>query len=93
MTEINFVVPSAGKLDSVFELVSPLFTQLKDFLKKEGCDPEFQKALLEKFDMAVDLAVAIDIPQVPNLVEALVDKFVAQYAKNTARKLVANFCD
>lgn len=87
---VQFVIPSLDDKATMFEMLQPLFEQLKSFLVEYGC--ENKDELLAKFDMAVDLVAAIDIPQIPNILEAAIDKFLSSYAKSAARKMAARFC-
>lgn len=87
---VQFVIPSAADGVTMFEMLQPLFEQLKTFLTEYGC--ENKDELLAKFDMAVDLVAAIDIPQIPAILESAIDRFLASYAKAAARKLAARLC-
>lgn len=91
VSQVQFEIPSAADKATMFEMLGPLFEQLKTFLTEYGC--ENKEELLAKFDAAVDLVAAIDIPQIPNILEAAIDRFLSQYAKSAARKIAAKACN
>lgn len=87
---LQFEIPAAADGMTMFEMLQPLFEQLKTFVVEYGC--ENKDEILAKFDMAVDLVAAIDIPQIPAILESAIDRFLASYAKSAARKMAARLC-
>jgi hypothetical protein len=77
--------------EDVLTVITNARIWFKDALLREGC--EHLDEILAIADKAIDKALdLIDIPNVPEPLESMIDKWIADYGKSLLRKLGKKLC-
>jgi len=79
-----------NKATSTFGGLGDIFTYLKSLARDELCANK--ESILAAAEAAIDAVLAIDIPALPNSIEAVLDGFLAGWAKARVRALIARLC-
>lgn len=62
----------------------------KKAVREYGCP--HQDEIIAVADRAIDAAVAINVPQIPDVIEQLIDQTLASWGKQKVRSLLAKAC-
>jgi len=74
-----------------WDRLSEIWKWLKDQLLIPGVC-EHKEWLTEMADEAIDLAIAFDIPWVPNMIEPLLDQVLAGWARARVKAMISKVC-
>jgi hypothetical protein len=70
--------------------VSAVVEWVKSAVVQYGCPKK--DAIVAAADKAIDAVLAINVPQIPDIVEAFIDKSLAVWAKKQVRVLIDKAC-
>lgn len=80
----------AGASDNVWSKVGAVFAWAQEAIIEIGC--EHQQFVVDAADKAIDYLIAIDIPQLPDVVEIYVDGKLGKAAKAWVRDELKKVC-
>jgi len=86
----SFAAFAPTKDDNVFGSLADVLSNLKQLLSTYGC--AHKETIIAEANKAIDVIIAVNIPQVPDFIENILDMFLSKIAKKAIEDIVARMC-
>lgn len=91
MARVNMARESGDPVTSLWKTILEVLAWLQEQLAIPGIC-ERKEEIIRLCDMAIDAAAAINLPQVPDVIEIVLDQIVVSVAKAAVRRQIKRIC-